>query len=76
MDFADHASQLTDQEVERHLAEIRRLNAAHQGEPPALRVCGDCDDPIEAARLVAQPNAKRCIACQRLTERRLTGVAA
>ncbi|MGH7027361.1 TraR/DksA family transcriptional regulator [Brevundimonas sp.] len=76
MDDADHASRLTDQEVDRRLAEIRRQNASHKGEPPALRICTDCDDPIEAARLAAQPQARRCIACQRLTERRPTGVAA
>ena len=76
MDDVDHAARLTDQEVERRLAEIRRQNAAHTGELPALRICADCDDPIEIARLAAQPQARRCIACQRLTERRLTGAAA
>lgn len=76
MDDADHAANLTDQEIDRRLAEIRRLNAAHPGERPALRVCEDCGDPIEAARLVAQPQARRCIACQRLNERRQTGAAA
>lgn len=76
MDDVDHASRLTDQEVDRRLAEIRRQNAAHQGAPPPLRICSDCDDPIEAARLAAQPQARRCIACQRLNERRLSGAAA
>ena len=76
MDDVDHAARVTDQAVERRLAEIRRLNAAHQGEPPKLRVCDDCSDPIEAARLAAQPQARRCIACQRLNERRQTGAAA
>lgn len=76
MDDADHAARLADDELERRLAAIRRQNATHQGPPPLLRVCEDCGDPIEAARLVAQPKAHRCIACQRLTERRLTGAAA
>lgn len=76
MDDVDHATHLTDQEIDRRLAEIRRLNAAHEGAPPSLRICLDCEDLIEASRLVAQPQARRCIACQRLTERRLTGAAA
>lgn len=35
------------------------------------RLCLDCDDPIEVARLKAQPGAVRCVACQYDHERRV-----
>ncbi|GKX57628.1 hypothetical protein SOASR030_37400 [Leminorella grimontii] len=53
---------------------IRELAIArHQNRPkPATSdgVCVDCDQPIEVARLKANPCAERCIDCQLLYERR------
>ncbi|MEP7062422.1 MAG: TraR/DksA family transcriptional regulator [Betaproteobacteria bacterium] len=34
----------------------------------AYGVCGDCGRPIAAARLGANPSARRCIACQEKAE--------
>lgn len=52
------------------------LNAAKQNDPaePALYIdgekcCIDCEMPIPAKRLVANPDAVRCIACQEAEER-------
>jgi phage/conjugal plasmid C-4 type zinc finger TraR family protein len=33
-------------------------------------ICEDCKNPIPTARLVAKPNATRCIDCQRIFEKR------
>jgi phage/conjugal plasmid C-4 type zinc finger TraR family protein len=32
------------------------------------RECEDCDQPIPEARRVAQPSARRCVACQQRWE--------
>ncbi|TGT76737.1 TraR/DksA family transcriptional regulator [Mesorhizobium sp. M2E.F.Ca.ET.166.01.1.1] len=37
---------------------------------PKPRLCDECDDPIETARLQVQPKAKRCISCEKARERR------
>lgn len=65
MDEADQAFAAADREVEARLADIRRLNADPRQPAPALRTCVDCPDPIEAARLAANPRALRCAPCQR-----------
>jgi RNA polymerase-binding transcription factor DksA len=63
------AARLNDRDVEARLAAIRRANAlAASGERPALRLCCDCPDPIEPARLAVNPNAVRCTACQAARE--------
>ncbi len=58
-------------ELQRHLAELRlieqareRLAAGTYGE------CMDCGESISPARLLAQPTAMRCMACQRNAEHR------
>lgn len=66
------ASLMTDinnAEVVRDAAELKdifaakaRLAAGTYGE------CIDCDAPISAARLIAYPTAKRCLACQQIHE--------
>jgi RNA polymerase-binding transcription factor DksA len=37
---------------------------------PKPVACKDCGDDIETARLQVMPLAKRCISCERATERR------
>ncbi|MFC3207384.1 TraR/DksA C4-type zinc finger protein [Aquamicrobium soli] len=37
---------------------------------PKPRMCGDCGDDIETARLQVQPKARRCISCEKARERR------
>lgn len=57
-------------EVERDLAELRqiaraceRIDSGHYGE------CSDCGKAIDPRRLLAQPAATRCAACQGDVER-------
>lgn len=70
MDDADHAAGLTDFQVELRLADIRRQNAEAPAHDTAqVRVCTDCDDPIEPERLAVKPDARRCIHCQVAAER-------
>lgn len=66
MDDIDHAQDQAMRQAEAILADVRARNAAAASSPdrPALRTCVDCPDPIEARRLVANPAAIRCTACQ------------
>ena len=67
MDEADRAKAAADRLTEHILADARRRNheAAVAGEArPRLKICIDCDDPIDAERLAAQPRAIRCTHCQ------------
>lgn len=72
MDDADRASLLEQQARERALAEARRQ--PHE-EPlyddDGVRICIDCWDPIEHARLAAAPRTVRCIDCQSVHETRM-----
>lgn len=69
---ADEAQAEVDSaKLQRHLAELRlieqareRLTAGTYGE------CMDCGESISPARLLAQPTAMRCMACQRNAEHR------
>ena len=56
-------------EVERDMAELRDIAHAiqHIAEGRYGR-CQDCGEPIQQARLVAQPAAVRCVECQGLAE--------
>ena len=57
----------TDHELRAQVAEIdSALGALRQGR---YGVCVDCQRRIPAARLEAQPQAVRCIECQRRSER-------
>jgi|GEM_PF-646872 len=42
--------------------------------PDVSRICLDCGDEIELARLTAVPNAVRCLDCQGKKERRDRGL--
>lgn len=75
-DEADNAQRVSDQVAEGLLARARAMNAAPPTERPDPRVCVDCPDQIEAARLAAQPNAIRCALCQAAAEEARRGVAA
>lgn len=56
-------------EVERDLAELREIGIAlRRLEEGRYGLCLDCDEPIAAARLAAEPFAVRCAACQTLNE--------
>ena len=61
-------------EVERDLAELREIAAARRRIADGrYGRCVDCDAEIDAARLLAQPTAVRCLACQAAGERRMAG---
>ena len=57
--------------IERDLAELRGIAAARQRmDEGTYGRCDDCGEPIEPARLDAQPTAVRCTECQHRHERR------
>lgn len=58
-------------EVARHLAELRQIEQARARlAAGTYGQCVDCGEPIAPARLLAQPIASRCTACQSAFERR------
>jgi uncharacterized protein (DUF302 family)/RNA polymerase-binding transcription factor DksA len=58
-------------EVDRDMGELTAIDAALQRiDTHTYGVCVTCAEPIEPARLVRTPEAARCLACQRETERR------
>jgi DnaK suppressor protein len=67
---AESAGELADAEIERDLGELREIAAARRriAEGRYGR-CIDCDAGIDDARLLAQPTAVRCLACQAAGER-------
>lgn len=59
-------------ETERDLAELRAVQAARLRLDAGLYgQCVDCEEPISLPRLLAQPAAIRCAACQSGHEERL-----
>lgn len=51
--------------LELHLAELAELAAARaRAAEGVYGLCVDCDEPIAAQRLAANPIARRCTACQ------------
>ena len=69
MDDADNAQQYIDRERE---ASIARALAAQTEQPltvDGVHVCLDCHEPLDSRRLLALPNAVRCVNCQ--TEREM-----
>ncbi len=51
--------------IDRHINEIRAVERALlRIGSGAYGICVDCDEPIGAARLQAQPTATRCSRCQ------------
>ena len=58
-----------DAEVERDLGELREIAEARARlAEGSYGRCLDCGEPIDARRLLVQPTAVRCIACQAGTE--------
>ena len=58
-------------ELERDLAELRAIAGARQRiEDGSYGQCGDCGEAIGLERVLAQPTATRCTACQHTAERR------
>lgn len=58
-------------EIDRDMGELHAIDAALQRiDDHSYGVCISCREPIEPARLVRTPEAPRCLACQRETERR------
>lgn len=57
-------------EVELHLAELRQIEQARARlADGSYGQCVDCGETIAPARLLAQPTAVRCTACQSVAER-------
>ena len=51
--------------IDRHINEIRAVERALlRIASGAYGICVDCDEPVELARLHAQPTATRCRRCQ------------
>jgi len=51
--------------LDREVAELRRIQQAlGRMAEGGYGVCGDCGEDIAVARLDAQPDASRCVACQ------------
>ncbi|NIR59785.1 MAG: TraR/DksA family transcriptional regulator [Gammaproteobacteria bacterium] len=67
---ADLISDLDLADIDRHIGELRDLEAAfdrvRRGE---YGICVDCGDDIGFDRLHAYPTAKRCLPCQQRHER-------
>ena len=71
-DLADKASFIEQRERDTALA-LHSRPVANEA-PFAIegrRVCLDCFEPIGRQRLKANPNAVRCVECQRDSDRRL-----
>jgi DnaK suppressor protein len=63
-------SDLNETMAERHVGEIRAIDAALERiERHEIGLCSDCDSEIAYARLLAYPTATRCTACQGQFER-------
>ncbi len=64
MEAVDLAQSLRDAgEIQAIDAALQRLREGHYGQ------CADCGETIDTARLLAQPAAPRCAACQQRFER-------
>ena len=60
--------------VSRDISELSQVEAALKGlADGTYGRCAACDEPIPAARLLANPAAVRCIRCQEALERRGPG---
>jgi len=64
-------SVVDDAGIERDLTELRAIASARERiEAGSYGRCTDCGEPIGLDRLLAQPTAARCTACQSEAERR------
>ena len=68
--FADALADLNVDIIDRHIHEIRDIEAAGQRmEGAKFGICIDCDTDIPFERLMAYPTAKRCLRCQQQREK-------
>lgn len=67
---ADEAeAEVDDAELALHLAELRQIERARERLAAGdYGQCSDCGEAIAPARLLAQPTATRCTACQSAAE--------
>lgn len=68
MDEMDHAQAINEQWTEACIAAHRQRRDALPCVSTTTAICEDCGTEIPAARLAAQPDATRCIECQRYFE--------
>ena len=68
---ADLETSLDIASVERDTRELEEVSAAlARIDGPSFGLCADCAEPIAWERLLAQPQAKRCLECMALAEKR------
>lgn len=66
----EQAARAEAQAREEAIERARRIEAEAPRERDGVRYCLGCDDPIDARRLAARPQAVRCLYCQQDEERR------
>jgi hypothetical protein len=82
----EYAELYRQEALQRHFAgRVNKPGAGHRGvptldrgvgrdtppdPPPGGRRCSDCEEPIDPARLQANPDAVRCVDCQMIEERK------
>lgn len=68
----EQASRVTQQTVDDAVDEIRRRNNPELPwvDERGVRICLDCEWPIEVDRVARVPDAVRCVECQRDQEHR------
>jgi DnaK suppressor protein len=60
--------------LDHEIRQLRELDAAmRRMQSEDFGLCQDCGAPIPVARLIANPSAVRCIACQELHEKTYAG---
>ncbi len=68
--FADALADLNVAMVDRHIHQIRDIEATRQRiEAGRFGICVDCGVEVDFDRLMAYPTAKRCLRCQQQRER-------
>lgn len=68
----EQSIEIDDAQARRDLDELRLTEAAlHRLDHGSYGDCADCGEPIALQRLLAQPAAERCAACQAVHERGL-----
>jgi RNA polymerase-binding protein DksA len=71
---ADLLANVSLAEIDRHVAEIRDVDAARDRiKDGSYGICIDCSTEIVFERMLAHPTAKRCLPCQQLRERIYAG---
>lgn len=67
-DVLDRASQLEEQQRKQAIGAQRLKPQEKPNELHGHRYCLDCDIEIKTQRLIAAPNAVRCVDCQEIFE--------